>query len=227
MCIRDRVFAELSGTPSPTQQSINGEDFKAPLRDSLALNTLKKVTDSNSSVTRRILSRIFPDLSTKNSTDTLRESTENYKQNRLDSSVLSTRESTELNFKPLGISLTDAQKKKTSSNSSVLSSEASINQKQYERRPLLSEISLKSARSNKTIQTKIIGDSWIEIENPSVPVNAELATFLIPSRWKDVFPRYVAKKYTKWRSFTTPAELPLTTSMSVSYTHLDVYKRQP
>ena len=40
-----------------------------------------------------------------------------------------------------------------------------------------------------------------------------MAGSLIPGRWKDVFPKYVAKKYSKWRSLTAPAELPVTTSL--------------
>ncbi|SCU83543.1 LAMI_0C03620g1_1 [Lachancea mirantina] len=56
-------------------------------------------------------------------------------------------------------------------------------------------------------------NSWLEISNPSIPVSFEKAGLLIEPRWKDVFPKFVAKKYTKWRSFTMPAELPVTVSL--------------
>ncbi|CDH11359.1 probable Vacuolar membrane-associated protein IML1 [Zygosaccharomyces bailii ISA1307] len=54
--------------------------------------------------------------------------------------------------------------------------------------------------------------TWIEIKNPSVPVSETIAGMMFPMRWKDVLPRYVPKRYSKWRSFTTPAELPVTIS---------------
>lgn len=59
---------------------------------------------------------------------------------------------------------------------------------------------------------ELIDANCMEIRNPSLPVNSELAGQMLPVRWKDVLPRYVAKKYSKWRSFTTPAELPITIS---------------
>ncbi|KAG0667785.1 vacuolar membrane-associated protein iml1 [Maudiozyma exigua] len=60
--------------------------------------------------------------------------------------------------------------------------------------------------------TYISNETWIEIKNPSVPVNLEIANRLLPVRWRDVWPHFVAKKYSKWRSFTTPADLPVTIS---------------
>ncbi|CCE61706.1 hypothetical protein TPHA_0B00340 [Tetrapisispora phaffii CBS 4417] len=58
--------------------------------------------------------------------------------------------------------------------------------------------------------------SWNEIENPSVPVSNEVAGLLLSKKWRDVLPRFVAKKYSKWRSFTIPAELPLTITTFVN-----------
>ena len=60
--------------------------------------------------------------------------------------------------------------------------------------------------------TYISNETWIEIKNPSVPVNTDIANKLLPVRWRDVWPHFVAKKYSKWRSFTTPADLPVTIS---------------
>lgn len=58
----------------------------------------------------------------------------------------------------------------------------------------------------------LFNDTWLEISNPSVPVTADMADKLLPVRWRDVWPKYIAKRYSKWRSFTTPAELPVTIS---------------
>ncbi|CAL9729184.1 vacuolar membrane-associated protein Iml1p [Monosporozyma unispora] len=58
----------------------------------------------------------------------------------------------------------------------------------------------------------LFNDTWLEIANPSVPVTGDMADNLLPVRWKDVWPKYIAKRYSKWRSFTTPAELPVTIS---------------
>lgn len=55
-------------------------------------------------------------------------------------------------------------------------------------------------------------ETWIEIKNPSVTLTKDLTHKLSSVRWKDVWPYYVAKKYIKWRSFATPAELPTTIS---------------
>lgn len=52
----------------------------------------------------------------------------------------------------------------------------------------------------------------LNISNPSMPVTVDMAAKLLPLRWKDVWPKYIAKRYSKWRSFTTPAELPITIS---------------
>ncbi|CAI4034536.1 hypothetical protein SMKI_10G3290 [Saccharomyces mikatae IFO 1815] len=57
-----------------------------------------------------------------------------------------------------------------------------------------------------------LNDTWVDIESPSIPVSNEFANELLPIRWKDVWPKQVARKYSKWRSFTTPAELPITIS---------------
>lgn len=66
--------------------------------------------------------------------------------------------------------------------------------------------------NNGENKNKLVDSNWMEVSNPSMPVSSELAGQMLPVRWKDVLPRYVAKKYSKWRSFTTPAELPITIS---------------
>lgn len=66
--------------------------------------------------------------------------------------------------------------------------------------------------TKKKLDQHTFNETWIEIDNPSIPVTSDLADRLLPVRWKDVWPKYVAKKYSKWRSFSTPAELPVTIS---------------
>ncbi|XBW37028.1 hypothetical protein QEN19_002608 [Hanseniaspora menglaensis] len=59
-------------------------------------------------------------------------------------------------------------------------------------------------------------DYWVNIENPSTAFDPERADDLISQRWKDVYPKYFAKNTSKWRSFTTPADLPVTTEVCPS-----------
>lgn len=51
--------------------------------------------------------------------------------------------------------------------------------------------------------------AWIELDTPSIPFDSCLGQ-LLPVRWAHVWPPKVPKKYSKWRSFTSPAELPIT-----------------
>lgn len=72
---------------------------------------------------------------------------------------------------------------------------------------------LNNSNLSKSKESLILfNDTWVEITNPSIPVSADMADQLLPVRWKDVWPKYIAKRYSKWRSFTTPAELPVTIS---------------
>ncbi|CDO92188.1 unnamed protein product [Kluyveromyces dobzhanskii CBS 2104] len=214
---KEKVFAQLSSPPD--SKSYHSEArFKNHIHavDSLALNTLKRVRDTNSGVTQRIMSKLFPDLASQKSHESLRQSASS--RTTKATSTAADKEAPQKTNKSLKahqkrISTTNNSKKESSCGGSLVSSQASSNQRTQDRNHLLSETSLKTTKLNSRPKTGIDGDSWIEIANPSVPVDAELASYLIPNRWKDVFPKYVAKKYTKWRSFTTPAELPLTTSM--------------
>lgn len=52
--------------------------------------------------------------------------------------------------------------------------------------------------------------TWVEIANPSFPLEYGSNDLFIPIRWRDVYPKDVPKKYSKWKSFSTPAELPYT-----------------
>ncbi|CCF58592.1 hypothetical protein KAFR_0E04420 [Kazachstania africana CBS 2517] len=89
------------------------------------------------------------------------------------------------------------------------STESSKKSTWYSRRPFAQE----ALKFKINEHVYVTNEKWVEIKNPSVPVSIEMADQLLPIRWKDVWPRYVAKKYSKWRSFTTPAELPITLSV--------------
>lgn len=100
-------------------------------------------------------------------------------------------------------------------NNSIRESVSTLNShKQTETRPQLLNERKNTSRSKSTDDECVesIDSNWIEVENPSLPVSNELAGQMLPPRWNDVLPRYVAKKYSKWRSFTTPADLPITIS---------------
>lgn len=75
-----------------------------------------------------------------------------------------------------------------------------------------SGVAINERKKKLPLNAKLIDSNWMEVTNPSLPVSSELAGQMLPVRWKDVLPRYVAKKHSKWRSFTTPAELPTTIS---------------
>ncbi|SGZ39805.1 related to Vacuolar membrane-associated protein IML1 [Hanseniaspora guilliermondii] len=68
-----------------------------------------------------------------------------------------------------------------------------------------------SPRSKKTMKFQY--DYLVEIENPSKAFDPERADDLISQRWKDVYPKKLSKSTSKWRSFTTPADLPVTTDV--------------
>ncbi|KAK6464816.1 vacuolar membrane-associated protein IML1 [Scheffersomyces coipomensis] len=52
---------------------------------------------------------------------------------------------------------------------------------------------------------------WTEISNPSKDLNAETIIHAKVSRWSNVFPTQVKRKIIKWKSFGSPAALPITT----------------
>ncbi|KAK6202636.1 vacuolar membrane-associated protein IML1 [Scheffersomyces amazonensis] len=52
---------------------------------------------------------------------------------------------------------------------------------------------------------------WTEISNPSKDLNAETIIHAKVSRWTNVFPNNVERKIIKWKSFGSPAALPITT----------------
>ena len=73
------------------------------------------------------------------------------------------------------------------------------------------ELSTDSPRSKKAMKFQY--DYLVDIENPSKAFDPERADDLISQRWKDVYPKKLSKSTSKWRSFTTPADLPVTTDV--------------
>ena len=73
--------------------------------------------------------------------------------------------------------------------------------------------SRKMMNNNNKQKVKFQYDYWVDIENPSTAFDPERGDDLISQRWKDVYPKYFAKNTSKWRSFTTPADLPVTTAV--------------
>lgn len=212
---KEQVFAQLSPLPSSAGQSKEVEMTEDSAADSLALSSLKMVSEPNTGVTKRIFSKFFPELSSKRSFEYLTGSKLHSTSIEVPQEPLKTTDEV-ISSPPLEIpssSKTQIKGKVSSVENSLLSAKSALEKTSAEKRIIHSDGSMKHRSFKKKALKNVEKDNWIEIENPSIPVDAELAGFLIPDRWKDVFPKFVAKKYTKWRSFTTPAELPLTTSM--------------
>lgn len=233
-----QVFGDISAQPtSATECSDNDSAHHISLiqspdqMKSLAVDTLKNATKTNSVVnfTQRIVSKIIPDIEVtkKRSFGFLRGNegeeprSEHKGQTNLPNKTYIPQiqaENTPILKKNLS-SLEASENRKTcpfeiGSLQDSTSLRSPRNSHSMDRRPLLSgDRSKRTIRQTELKNSSISNDTWIEVSNPSAPVSAEMAGSLIPGRWKDVFPKYVAKKYSKWRSLTAPAELPVTTSL--------------
>lgn len=62
---------------------------------------------------------------------------------------------------------------------------------------------------------------WTTISNPSKEMRSDMLSFLRLSRWNDVFPPNIKRRLVKWRSFESPAALPITTSLFPSGKQLE------
>lgn len=62
---------------------------------------------------------------------------------------------------------------------------------------------------------------WTDIPNPSKEQHSDMLSFLRLSRWNDVFPSNIKRRLVKWRSFESPAALPVTTSIFPSIKQLE------
>ncbi|CAG62336.1 uncharacterized protein GVI51_M00253 [Nakaseomyces glabratus] len=92
----------------------------------------------------------------------------------------------------------------------LLGTRNTINRKQFTASPHFTS-STKNSVSNHSRFIKFDSmDDWIEILEDSIPSYSFLGDDLLPTRWRDVWPKNVFRKYSKWKSFTSPAELPIT-----------------
>lgn len=62
---------------------------------------------------------------------------------------------------------------------------------------------------------------WVEIKNPSMEVRKNLLNNLMFSRWTNVFPRKAKRGIIKWKSFQSPAALPISTPVFPSTRQLE------
>ena len=54
---------------------------------------------------------------------------------------------------------------------------------------------------------------WTEIDNPSKQLSKDQLKSLSVGKWQDVFPKLVKRRSIKWRSLSSPSELPITTPL--------------
>ncbi|AAS50692.2 ABL079Cp [Eremothecium gossypii ATCC 10895] len=189
--------------------------------ESLALASLKNMTQISRGLTKRIVSKLIPDIKSKRSRHSIMATGNEHPRNDTYEDIEDIRKvdchstGTNITFlKPTFRSM-DAEHYNPPDTVSSHGSAGTDSRREslmFEKKSvLLDDFAKKKSNVNKYIKEKSLVDSLIHLDNPSVCFSGEVATMLIPDRWKDVYPKYVAKKYTKWRSFTTPAELPITT----------------
>ncbi|AET39927.1 GTPase-activating protein IML1 Ecym_5150 [Eremothecium cymbalariae DBVPG len=191
--------------------------------ESLALASLKNMAYSAQGLTKRIVSRLIRDIKTRkgrnsltsNSEQQLRRSAYNILSNTKNFDPQSPNSNhfyvSKHNFRPFDSDRRSSPPLENVSIQDSITIGSPNNSFVFDKKPIATdESSKKDMKLERYIKEKSLTDTLIHIENPSNPVSSEVANMLIPERWKDVYPRYVAKKYSKWRSFTTPAELPIT-----------------
>lgn len=231
------IFADLSTQRNNTNvfDTEYNYDTSSPIysienQTSLAADTLKNASRSRG-MTHTLVSKIFPDLQLKTKksfTSIMRknmDSNNDYVFVRKEDPSFSTEDNPtllensmvnkELRHKDVKVSFEHGDE--------LCDVRSSKNVHHLDKRPLiLDSLYQKSARTGLKYNYNLLNDTCIEILNPSTPVSAKMAGLLIPRRWKNVFPKYVVKKYSKWRSFTMPAELPITTTMFPSKEDFEV-----
>lgn len=83
----------------------------------------------------------------------------------------------------------------------------------------LSDLSLSSLNHKKSSTVQAVSnfdtsnEFWTEIINPSKELHRDVLSFLRISRWNEVFPPKIRRKQVKWRSFQSPAALPIITPL--------------
>ncbi|SSD58645.1 related to Vacuolar membrane-associated protein IML1 [Saccharomycodes ludwigii] len=178
---------------------------------SLATDSLKSAYKNQSymtSLTHKVASKILPEFfyptnTTKNLPEKLIKGTDNLSLNVHKDSLGeydNNRESLKKNFSSF-------------SGRSLLHDAESVAESGASRSNSLIQDKLTVTKNQKRVRKITENDTCIEIDNASIPFDEELAVSLIPARWKDVYPKFVPKSYSKWKSFSTPADLPVTTSL--------------
>lgn len=66
------------------------------------------------------------------------------------------------------------------------------------------------ARAPKSTPTDLL---WTVVPNPSKEIHTDILDFLRLSRWNGVFPPKIKRRQVKWRSFQSPAALPIITKV--------------
>lgn len=222
-----QVFGDLAQSASTgllddkeTKSSFTKLD-KGSQKDSRAINTLKNATKS-SNIAQRLVSKFLPETEPKN-----KKTSTNLPYNSSDSQsrhlVLGNSPDIDDNgvhqqwpvLKKNLSSFERPDRKKTPFDVSSFCSQSFVGSpNRFTDSPRRSIDSPRPKNVAKELPQDMSATlfSWLEIKNVSRPISSERAGHLIAPQWKDVFPRYVAKKYSKWRSLTTPAELPITIS---------------
>lgn len=235
---KPRVFADLSLQRSNGSREDGSSDrvqsndsMSRTQQPSLAVDTLKGITKKNivKDLTHRIVDRIMPEREIKRNSSTQNsdiEQVNNVREIPDQRPVLSPNNSSKhvpiikknlstLNYLDTQSGLSPGMDGFSSYNS-ARNSASPIDYSTLETNQLFTiddrKTPLQDPLTNGTESPPTEVRTWIEIRNPSVPVSEDLAGMMYPTRWKDVLPRYVPKRYSKWRSFTTPAELPITIS---------------
>ncbi|SCU78870.1 LADA_0A08218g1_1 [Lachancea dasiensis] len=184
-------------------------------RRSLAVNQLRNVTKSNN-IAQRIVSRFRTDFERKSRRDTDIIPVRSAPQSQLSRTDLDF-ESDNLTVTSFGrgpiikrnlASIHKPLATKGPLNTNISSMQSLSGSPQRHPKEFLTKVSKKDTLEDATANLF----SWLEIKNPSIAMSSELASTFIAPQYKDVFPQFVAKKYSKWRSLTTPAELPITIS---------------
>ncbi|CUM67994.1 uncharacterized protein PRCAT00005708001 [Priceomyces carsonii] len=107
-------------------------------------------------------------------------------------------------IKPLGI-----QSRQTDS-----SSVTAVNKNENNEHKIRDAVRIENHRkSSVEPEPKNVSDLlWVDIDNPSKDALKDILRYFKYGRWNDVFPTHVKRRLIKWRSFQSPAVLPITVS---------------
>lgn len=89
-----------------------------------------------------------------------------------------------------------------------------------------SDVSLKRSAQQSTTSLELESKGptnyfWTEISNPSKELHVDALSFIRYGKWSQVFPPNIKRNLVKWRSFQSPASLPIYQSMFPTKKELD------